>query len=250
LKPSTPTEIRWLAKRDLQRAIAEGVRRAARAGGTVVDLGCGERPYQALFEQANMRYVGCDLDGSADVLIQPGSPIPLPSGSAALVTSFQVLEHVADVGQYLSECHRLLDANGKLLLSTHGVWPYHPHPGDYHRWTRQGLVLLLEQNQFVIERTHALLGPLTWSLLIQGLAVNELGKRLHLPGVFSKAVNLALNAAMLAAEAATPSQVRWDNAAIYVMECRRANTKPATRWPAPAAIPSPRAKARSAPNPR
>ncbi len=45
----------------------------------------------------------------------------------------------AGPGLYLSECFRVLRPGGQLLLSTHGVFPYHPDPVDLWRWTCEGL---------------------------------------------------------------------------------------------------------------
>lgn len=217
--------MRWLAVRQLRKALRAALDRVATPGGTVVDLGCGERPYQHWFEQAGMKYVGCDLEPPADVLLTPGEPVPLSSGCAAVVLSVQVLEHVADVDGYLSECRRLLATDGKLLLSTHGVWPYHPHPGDYHRWTRQGLVLVLERNGFECQRVTPLLGPLTWSLMIQGMAAEAVCAKLRLPAAALAPVNLALNGSMLLLDRLTPHAITRDNASIYVVEARAASAR-------------------------
>lgn len=221
VKAVGPFEIRYFPVRALRRAVRDAVARLARSGGTVVDFGCGERPYQDLFVQHGMHYVGCDLEGTPDVRFEPGLPLPLRSGSAALVSSFQVLEHVEQVDEYLGECRRLLDARGRLLLSTHGVWPYHPHPGDYQRWTRTGLELLLSRNSFRTTRITPLLGPLAWSLLIQGIAVNALCKRVGAPQLLLGPLNLTATAAMMALDAVTPTATTRDNACIYVVECER-----------------------------
>ena len=51
------------------------------------------------------------------------------------VLSTQVLEHVADPGALPAERFRVLRPGGRLLLSTHGIFVYHPDPDDYWRWT-------------------------------------------------------------------------------------------------------------------
>ena len=50
-----------------------------------------------------------------------------------------------DPALYLSECFRVLRPGGRMLLSTHGMFVYHPDPDDYWRWTCAGL-------QHVVER--------------------------------------------------------------------------------------------------
>lgn len=120
--------------------------------GTVIDFGCGDKPYRDLCPSA-ARYVGADLDVSdpADLKIGPDGRVPVQDDSADAVVSFQVLEHVADVPAYLSECLRLLRPGGQLVLSTHGTWVYHPMPGicdDYWRWTAAGLTRTVESFGF------------------------------------------------------------------------------------------------------
>jgi len=75
-------------------------------------------------------YQGADI-GSADIIIQESGRVDTADASADLVLSFQVLEHVRDVGQYLGEALRILRDDGWLILSTHGTWLYHPHPEDH-----------------------------------------------------------------------------------------------------------------------
>src|SRR5581483_7858547 len=109
----------------------------------IVDMGCGNSPYELLFRGEGTVYVKCDLEGAVDYILRPGEQVSLADGSADGVVSFQVLEHVADLDWYLGECRRVLRPGGWLLLSTHGVWLYHPHPTDYRRWTHDGLALEL-----------------------------------------------------------------------------------------------------------
>src|SRR5258708_24062332 len=91
------------------------------------------------FRDAGARYVGADIDGHHEVAIREDGSLQAADGSFDMVASFQVLEHVWDVAMYLTEANRILRSQGWLLLSTHGSWFYHPHPGDYRRWTAEWL---------------------------------------------------------------------------------------------------------------
>ena len=110
--------------------------------GIVVDYGCGCKPYQSLFNHAT-RYIGIDfgIQGPDTFEPNPDGSIPLDADSADVMISTQVLEHIPNVQQYLNECVRVLRPNGRLLVSTHGIWPYHPgpHNDDFYRWTGAGL---------------------------------------------------------------------------------------------------------------
>jgi SAM-dependent methyltransferase len=56
-----------------------------------------------------------------------------------MVVHFQVMEHVPRPGKFLSECYRVLRPGGTLFCSVPFLFEYHAVPGDYHRWTHQGL---------------------------------------------------------------------------------------------------------------
>lgn len=202
----------------VQTALDEWV--SPSAGETVVDIGCGDSPYRSMFEAKGLKYVGCDIDGAADVLITPNAPIPLPDGSADMVVSFQVLEHVWELEWYLGECKRLLKPGGKLLISTHGVWLYHPHPDDFRRWTHSGLIRQFGESGLKVDKIVGLVGPLAWTTQVRLLgyrqvmaAVPILGQILFLPIVFF------MNLRMCIEEAVTPKQIRYDHASIYLCLC-------------------------------
>lgn len=194
-----------------------------RTGSRVVDLGCGDRPYEPIFRAAGADYIGCDIDGNYDVRIVPGEPIPLPDGHADVVTSFQVLEHVWDVAEYLAEAKRLLASGGKLLLSTHGTWLYHPHPTDFHRWTRVGLEKTIEASGYVIEHVDSLVGPLAWTTQFRLLGLRHALAAVPVLGrVAVPVVSTVMNLRMIAEDAITPPSILRDNAAIYVVVARPA----------------------------
>jgi SAM-dependent methyltransferase len=200
-------------------------------GEVVVDMGCGDMPYRSLIEARGARYVGCDLGPAAPVEITPGLPVALDEAGAGVVVSFQVLEHVWDLAWYLGECRRLLRPGGALLLSTHGTWLYHPHPTDYRRWTRDGLVKEIEAHGFTVERITGLIGPLAWTTNFRLLGYREVLRRIPVIGALVlPLLVMMMNIRMELEDAVTPSIIRETNACIYVVVAR-----PTARVTGPAA---------------
>jgi SAM-dependent methyltransferase len=122
--------------------------------GLVLDVGCGNQPYRRLFAGP---YLGLDIASSPTVPVAclgAAESLPIRDGVAAAVLSTQNLEHVEDPGAALTEAFRVLKPGGVFLLSTHGVWPYHPSPHDYWRWTEEGLIRLFTGHGFDVVRVH------------------------------------------------------------------------------------------------
>jgi SAM-dependent methyltransferase len=90
--------------------------------------------------------------------------VPVDDASFDAVMSTQVLEHVTDPALYLSECARVLRPGGRLRLSTHGTFVYHPDPDDYWRWTCAGLQKVVTDAGLRVERFEGIIGGLPTGL--------------------------------------------------------------------------------------
>jgi SAM-dependent methyltransferase len=73
------------------------------------------------------------------------------------VVLFNVIEHIENYRQLISETNRILKNNGKLELFVPFLFRYHEDPKDYVRLTHYYLKKILEKNNFKIELT--LIGP-------------------------------------------------------------------------------------------
>jgi hypothetical protein len=124
----------------------------------VLDIGCGDGPYHRFFSP-KITYVGLDYPPStssgmsvvaartsSDLIPLHGSgeAIPIKNDSIDMVLCTQVLEHAENPSYLIAEINRVLKRGSTVLLSTHGVMPYHPCPNDYWRWTKAGLLRLFD----------------------------------------------------------------------------------------------------------
>ncbi|WP_145362036.1 class I SAM-dependent methyltransferase [Stratiformator vulcanicus] len=180
----------------------------------VIDLGCGSMPYRPLVEDVVKAYIGVDLanNWSADIHLNEDFTVPLDDDCADIVLSNQVLEHVRDPTLYLSECRRLLRPEGRLLLSTHGIWRFHGHPEDFWRWTSLGLPLTLERSGFQVLESRAIMGPAATGLQLFQDAIAP-----RVPHIFKPIVFFFSQLIIEAFDRITPQRVVARDASVYVV---------------------------------
>jgi SAM-dependent methyltransferase len=122
------------------------------AKGKLIDIGCGNKPYEALMKNVT-EYTGCDIVQSSeervDVLCEANN-IPLPSDSFDTAFSTQTIEHVADHKGLVKEAFRLLKKDGYFIVSGPMSWTLHEEPYDFFRFTKHGFRYLLEEAGFEV----------------------------------------------------------------------------------------------------
>jgi SAM-dependent methyltransferase len=216
------TDCDWLVLREMRSAIERMAAQVGAHGKVAIDLGCGSKPYRSIFAARGLIYRGADIAGG-DIRIDAHGRVDAADGSADLVLSFQVLEHVRDVGQYLAEARRILRERGWLILSTHGTWLYHPHPEDHRRWTREGLVAELARHGFETTQCVPVLGPLAWTTMLRLICGYQLCLRVPLIGrALASVLAVIMNGRSYLENLITPDWVRRDNACVYVTLSRAA----------------------------
>lgn len=142
----------WLAIK-VNNAIIRNLLRCGNITGVVYDLGCGERPYENDILKKAEKYVGVDWNGTlhnlkADVVADLNKKLPIETGSADTVTSFQVLEHLCEPQIFLNESYRILKEGGKIIITVPFQWWVHEVPFDYFRYTPYGLKYIFNKAGF------------------------------------------------------------------------------------------------------
>jgi SAM-dependent methyltransferase len=137
------------------------IRAAPRARGRLLDVGCGDKPYQSIFRPHVSEYVGIEHEevfasthaSAAEHrpdLYYDGNRLPFADKSFDTVLSIQVLEHTPRPQALLDEISRVLRPDGLLILSAPFSARLHEEPYDYFRYTPHGLRSLCENAGLVV----------------------------------------------------------------------------------------------------
>lgn len=203
----------WDSDYCLLRGLAREVRIFAESkagtGQTVVDFGCGAKPYRGFFP-AGCHYVGVDAcdNPNADIVLRRGERVPLADGTADLLLSTQVVYLIPEFGDYLKECRRLLREDGWFLLTTHGTWTHHPASGgDFYRFTQDGVRHILTRSGFKVVALEPVVGTLGTGLHLRQLVFNQWLRRLRL-GWVAAMLNVMFNARIQIEDRLSPRGTR------------------------------------------
>ncbi|WP_199248590.1 bifunctional 2-polyprenyl-6-hydroxyphenol methylase/3-demethylubiquinol 3-O-methyltransferase UbiG [[Phormidium] sp. ETS-05] len=142
--------------------------------GKVLDVGCGEKPYEPWFLSANT-YIGIDIyQGSkVDVVVETSKDWPFETGYFDAVICTQVFEHTVDLDSVLSEIHRVLKPGGQLLVSVPFIYNEHGSPDDYRRFSTHGLNNLLSDKFEIIDlKPQGGIGSTLCTLLLNYIEVS------------------------------------------------------------------------------
>ena len=163
--------------------------------GRLIDIGCGTKPYQPLFEPYLREHVGVDHeqtfhDKSNIDLFGTAYQIPSEDMSFDCALCTAVLEHLEEPEVALKECFRVLKYNGIAIYSVPFIWHLHEEPRDFYRFSKYGLKYLFEKVGFEIVELNALSGfwvtfgqllvynlyrfnrrPLRWLRIVDGLVL-------------------------------------------------------------------------------
>jgi SAM-dependent methyltransferase len=185
--------------------------------GRVLDYGCADAPYRHFFGPG-VDFVAADLAGNPHAVLElnADSTVPADDASFDAVLSTQVLEHVADPELYLAESFRVLRPQGRMLLSTHGTFSYHPDPVDYWRWTCDGLRRIVAAAGFEVERFEGIVG-----MGATGLQLFQESIYYRVPRLVRPVLATVIQALMALADRFEPAALRDMNGSVFALIARR-----------------------------
>lgn len=106
--------------------------------GKVLNIGSG--PLQLGTDVINIDvYPHKGVDIVADAL-----SIPVADNSISRIVSDNVLEHIADPRAAIKEMYRILAPGGIVYVCIPFLYPFHPSPSDFQRFTKEGIMELMK----------------------------------------------------------------------------------------------------------
>jgi SAM-dependent methyltransferase len=109
--------------------------------GSVLDLGGSRKSkYQSLFRgEHTITTVNFDEGAKPEILHDLETPLPTENDSYDNVLLINVLEHIYNYKQLVTESFRVLKSGGQVVVAVPFMFPEHPSPSDFHRFTKEAL---------------------------------------------------------------------------------------------------------------
>jgi SAM-dependent methyltransferase len=151
---------------------------APRARGRLLDVGCGDKPYEPMFRPYVTDYVGVECEATfratstasrpskVDVFYD-GKTLPFETSSFDTVIGIQVLEHTPEPQAMLQEMARVCRRGGLVIVNAPFSFRLHEEPNDFFRYTPHGLRAMFAAAGLTVDEIWSQ-GDL-WSVLGQKL---------------------------------------------------------------------------------
>jgi len=158
----SPTKI---SRQNIVMAMSYAAQKYAR--GNMLDVGCGSKPYQPIYQPYVDTYFGIDYPPTATInygektradLFVDCTDTKFEANSYDTILSTQVIEHIYDTKKYVAECYRILKKGGIGIFTIPFLWQCHAEPYDYYRFTKYAIERLFREQAFEILELRPLEG--------------------------------------------------------------------------------------------
>jgi SAM-dependent methyltransferase len=187
---------------------------AQKIKGNVLDFGCGSKPYETLFTNADS-YTGVDVvisghdhKNSKVDFYYDGKTLPFPDNHFDAVVSFEVFEHIFNTDEVISEIRRVLKPGGQLLITIPFALYEHEMPFDFARFTSYGIKHIFEKNKFEVSeiRKTTTFFMAVCQLFISYLTQGVLPKNIAMSRLFQLLLIFPLNLISICLNAVLPKR--------------------------------------------
>lgn len=121
-------------------------------GDKALNVGSGNR-------RLHPQVINLDITAGAGVdVVASAEKLPFSDNYFALVITQETLEHVRDPFESVQEMYRVLRPGGTLYCQVPFTIGYHPGPTDYWRFTKEGVLELIERAGFDCEAIYPSVG--------------------------------------------------------------------------------------------
>lgn len=109
--------------------------------GHLLNAGCGTRDISAYLSACGVtRITNYDIASDRpDVLVGPLEQMPFEDATFDSILCNAVLEHVDDADESMQELARAIKPDGHVVVAVPFLQPFHAAPGDFRRYTAEGL---------------------------------------------------------------------------------------------------------------
>ena len=156
----TPFHPGFWTRTRLDKAITQA---ASLAHGTLLDVGCGTKPFEKLFLPYVERYIGLEYSpesgyrGNRADFCGDAGDLPLADSSVDTILCTEVMEHLPNPERAISEFARVLRPGGTIITTAPFFYPIHD-AYDFFRYTPDGLKAIMERHSLTVESVKPLSG--------------------------------------------------------------------------------------------
>ncbi|MEK7644484.1 MAG: class I SAM-dependent methyltransferase [Patescibacteria group bacterium] len=114
----------------------------------VLDVGAGPQQFRVIFQNCQLTTLDFKAYDGIDVVADLNEGLPFEDNLYDYVFLSNVLEHIPEPKNLLSECFRVLKPKGRILITVPFMLKLHQLPFDFFRYTNFGLEHLFKESGF------------------------------------------------------------------------------------------------------